>query len=515
MTSAPSLPQNDASTGFDKRRVIVFSIFFVLIMLIFLTHMGIRSPYSYGIPLVYHQEPPTIEGYHVNWDAPSNVPVADFLYGSNTTLPKDPRAFSVTALPVPPFWTSVFVGITRSYMLANSIANIVALLLLFLVFMNFAAQLGISYKAIAVAGVGILLLPFFAHYIGQPMQYITGTAINFLILLAIMSLSHNDYKNPAGLGLLTGIFLLSYDWYVFVVAAVLYFIFFYRFKKKVHYLYFFLALFAPFVIWSVFIQIIRPAGVSNLSYSSFLKPVVKGWLEYIKHPRKEFSLPFQASQIGLIISFRQIIALIYWPLILFTGYYLIKFRDELKESKLFKLVFLLLGVFLAEQVFTAVFDWENNTRRAIPVIFVFAFAFTYVVAKTIDYKKVKYVIVILLIVSFALTFADVFIKDPSFQANQYGESIRGGPKEVMKWYQVRLDRKSMSDLPRDKKLQFFKVQKVRFSSLNLGSFVFSQIFLFLVLLALFYFLYKAELLPDYSMWIFGAFFVASIFFRFI
>ncbi|MBK5093845.1 MAG: hypothetical protein JJE48_10075, partial [Actinobacteria bacterium] len=260
---------------------------------------------------------------------------------------------------------------------------------------------------------------------------------------------------------------------------------------------------------------IKPAGAYNIGYSLFLKPVINGWISYFKHPIKEFSLPFQASQIGLTAAFRQIIALIYWPLLLFTGYFLIKFRKKTKESKLFKLVFLIFAVYLVEMIVTSVFDWENNSRRAIPVIFVFAFLFTYVIAKTIDYKKVKYVIVILLVISFALTFADVFVKDPSIQANQYGEVMRRGPKEVMKWYQLRLNRKSIPNLPRDRKLQFYKVQKARLSSINMVNFVFSQIFLFLVLLALFYFLYKAELLPEYSMWIFGTFFVASMIFRFI
>jgi len=504
--------------GLDKRRILVFFIFFALILLLFFTHLGINSPYTYGLPLVYPKSPPpSIEGYLVNWDAPVFIFAVDTLYG--TKLPIDSTAISyVLGRPLPAFWASIFVGLTRSYMFGNYVANILALLLLCLVFMNFASRLGVSYEAIAVAGVGILLLPIFAHYIGQPLPYLTGIVISFLILLAIMSFSQEDYKNPVVLGLLTSLLFFSYDWIVFVVTVVIYFIAFYRFKKGIHYLYFFLAMFAPLILGTLSILIIKPAATSS-AYSSFLKPVIKdfwkNWLEYFKHPMKKFSLPFQASQIGLAIAFKQLLAYIYWPLLLFTGYYLIKLRGKIKESRLFKLVFLLVGVFLLEQMLTAAFDWENNTRRAIPLIFAFAFLFTYVIAKTIDRRKVKYIVAIILIISFALTFADVLAKDPSIQANQYGEFMRWEPKAIMKYYEKRLTKTSLPNLERDGKPEFFGVKKAEVSRQNWWQFAGLQALLFIVLLALFYFLYKASLLSQYFAWALCGVFLASIIFRFI
>jgi len=511
---AEELKASKEFKGFDRRKLLVFCVFFALTMLLFDTHLGTNSPYTYGYPVVYKQWPAAVEGLATNWDAPLNVPMAEFFYGSQPSLSEQPATFSLASLPIPSFMTSIFMGFTRSYTLASYMANITVLLLLFLVFINFAASLGTSYLAMGVAGSMILLLPFLAQYVGQPMHYITGTAVNFLILIGLMSLSHRGYKNAWGLGLLTGIFLLNYDPYVFFMAAILYFVFVDRLEKKRHYLYFLVAAAAPVLAWTLFVQLIKPPGATNQNYNSFIKPTIKGWLDYFKHPVKEFSLPFHAFQVGLTVAFREIIAYIYWPILIFVCYYLFKFRNSIKGSKLFKFLYLLMGVFLIEMFVTSVFDFEKNTRRALPMLFVFAFFLTFVVAKTIGRGKVKYLIAVLLVMAFVLTFADVFVKDPSIQATQYGEYIRGEPNAIMKIYEERLN--DLKTIPYGQTLSMLFTQKrVDSGKLNLGRFVFSQLFLFLVLLALFFLLYKGALLPWYSVVIFTGVYMASMVVRFI
>lgn len=501
--------------GIDKRKLLVFCVFFLLIMVIFDTHVGKMSPYSYAVPIVSDKVPPVIDGVSTSPDAPFFVPMANFFYGSEMTLPEKPRSFAATSLPVPAFLTSIFMGLTRSYVFANLLLNVLILLLLFLVFINFTYQSGLSYKTIGVSGVFILLFPFFAHYIGQPMQYITGTAINFLILLAIMNLCRLEKKNPFILGLLTGTLLLNYDPYIFFLAVVLYFIFVDRFERKLDYLYFFAVALSPYVLWTAFIQMIKPPKAVNEYTDVFLKTMLEGWFNYLKNPGKYFSLPFHAPQVGLTAAFKQTIAYIYLPLIPFVGYYVYKFRDSIKGSKIFKLLCLLVGVYLLEMMFASVFDWELNTRRALPVLFVFAFALTFTIAKSINSKKGRWVIAALLVISFVLTFADVLIKDPSIQLTQTGVYIRGNPHKIMEVYECRLDKDSIPWVEGKESLEFNDTQKALPGSKGVKRFVFSQLFLFLVLLALFYSLYKATLLPHYSMWIFCLLFLTSMVIRFV
>jgi hypothetical protein len=84
----------------------------------------------------------------------------------------------------------------------------------------------------------------------------------------------------------------------------------------------------------------------------------------------------------------------------------------------------------------------------------------------------------------------------------------------MKIYEERLN--DLKTIPYGQTLSMLFTQKrVDSGKLNLGRFVFSQLFLFLVLLALFFLLYKGALLPWYSVVIFTGVYMASMVVRFI
>lgn len=505
----------------NKQKYFVLSIFFFIVIITLFFHMGGNSPYSYAAA-VLGSPASKIEGHFVNLDATN-------LYDYLTPYFYEPSKYYFhrtpnIILPLHTFCTSIILGITRSYMISSYTTNLIFLIILCFVFIKLATKFNISYYAIGLAGINILLLPFFAHYIGQPLQYIVGTVINFLVILIIISLNMKNNKNPIVYGLLIGILTLNYDWYVFGGALLIYFLFYYRFKNFSHYLILILSMITPLIIWRVSIATFSLTPVSSAFYESFQSKMIEGWVYYFKHIVDEFISPFIVSHVGLTIAFKQIIAYIYWPLLFITIYLLIKLKPEIGIFKFNKLIILLLVVYLLEQIFTAAFDFENNTRRAIPVILVFSYAFTYVVSKTINYKNIRYLLYIFTFSSFVLTFSGVLLKNPAVPLIQIGEAIRGNPKTILEYNKSRLNNLSLPKFPTNEKLGLFKFGKAKLATENKGrkemiksiyQFVMIQLFPFSIIFLLFYFLSKAKLLHRNSMFIYSGIYLLSIIVRFI
>jgi hypothetical protein len=175
----------------------------------------------------------------------------------------------------------------------------------------------------------------------------------------------------------------------------------------------------------------------------------------------------------------------------------------------------MLGLFVAEQMGTALFDWENNTRRAIPVLFIFAASFTYVLHRTWQNRQIKITIAALFFLSAAMTFADYIVKDPSIAATQYGESIRSYPKFINNWYQRRITPENIKNLPKDSTLELGKGPRGKVEAGHYDTWIFCNLTLGLVLLAFFYFMAQAALVPLWSPYAYLFLFTASLITRFL
>ena len=531
-------PGGNATNGRKARRQLlpewidprhaVFILLVFIILVIFITHIGINSPWTYIRTVVEPENKisTTIEGMHANPDAVYGYWVTTGIFYQPVKNPGDYARNPAFDLALPLFFDSIVTGLTRSYTLSCYIVNILFMFLLAWALIVLSSKFEIPWPSVALSGAVLILLPVFSHYIGQPMHYIPSVAASFLIVIAVMLFALRDYRNPWGLGLLTGLVMINYDWYVFLGALILFFLIFHRFRKPVHYVYFFISVIAPFFIWYSFTLVVRNMTGSTPGFSVvrlFIIPVLKGWLNFLAHPFSRFSLPLNATDIGLEVAFKQIVGYIYWPLLLFTLYFLIKLlvnrrNGEKEGSPVARIAVLLLTVYVSEQLIVAMFDWENQTRRAIPLILVFAVAFVFVVWKTMDRRWVRYVLVALLIMCIFFNFADILFKDPGIQATQSAEFIKWGPKDSTRIAVIndrRLTKESLPILEKDRGLELFQVPRASLSAGNVWVFLFPQIFLFACALILFFFIYRAGIFSIHYLWIFSAIFILSITIRFI
>ena len=174
-------------------KMITYSVFLFVELLVFFTHIGSSSPYTYGLPVLYNRLDWEIDGHFQNWDAPRIINLINFFY-----KPMESNFSNIGYFdhPVIGFIVSIILGITKSYLLSWYIANLFFVFLLFVVLTNLLLKFNFSYKMILLIGLNILLLPFFSQYIGQGLLYILSVAINFIVLIGIIGLSREDFKNP-------------------------------------------------------------------------------------------------------------------------------------------------------------------------------------------------------------------------------------------------------------------------------------------------------------------------------
>ncbi len=495
--------------GIINRKYGLFALFFGLVVFTFLTHYGDRSPYSWTWALYGHNTG-ELDGHAVNPDSLVLPEFTRFFY-----QPSVPN-FSITPninLPLPAFTTSLSLGFFRSFMLSNYVINLVAMAILIALFLNFAKQNKISNRSLLISGLTVFSLPYVGHYIGQPLTYITGPVISFCVVFILCGLIERGEKCPWTLGSLLMILGMNYDPYVFITALVIWVVCFYRFPKLLDYVIFFGVGLLPIIVWRWTARQI--GGEIGDQHGSFFGPILASWLSFVKHPTKEILFPFLTAHVGLTFVFRQTLSYLFWPLLGFTLFLLWKAQPSIQRSKTAQFIALLAGSYFLEQMATAAFDWENNPRRAIPLLFCFGYAYVYLVEHFYDTKKIRRILIVLVCITFFLSFADFFLNKPVIQALQFGQVTHTDPKQILEWRDKKLTKESLPNIPQDKNLALFQYGQAKVDRAWLPHFVLSQSFLFLNLFLIFFYLARLQLLPKRSPHVFGVVFILSLIVRFL
>ncbi len=488
---AKSLPHR------DMPKAAVILILWAWLALLALTHLGWRSPYSYGWAVIGNSEQPArIMGALVNPDALPLVGAAKLFYDATPAAGADNVEYLWS--PFHPFVTSVMAGLTRSYLFASYFVNYLFAALVALAAVNAADHFAIRRPAALVALLSAFTLPAYVEYLGQPMYYVVAPAVSFLIVLSILTLPERDARNPWIAGLATALLLLSYDPYVLLTAVIAYFLFAGRFARARDYIVYLALAAAPIIVWVRCLRLVAgpTAGISH-NTRQFLGPLMGAWVSFAKHPIHNALQPFVASHIGIHVAFREIVALIHWPLLVVCIALLIRLRPQLAPR--LWIVALLPVAYVMEQMVVAAWDWELNPRRAIPVTLAFAVSYCYIVNAMWPRRLWRIAFITLFLFCGCLAMADTFTGSPVLEYLHSGQGVRDAPQKAIDYLDERLDRKeTMPMLHTDvRPLIWHDLGRARLGTQR-ALFAVTQIFSIALVVALFWLTSRAGLLPRWT-----------------
>ena len=492
-----------------RKKYAALAILTAWLLVLYFTHLGQWSPYSYGWAM-FGGESRRIFGRVVNPDAEQMLPAAMFLYDG--TVPSHWEIVTNLRLPIHPFLLATLQSFTRSYLFSSDLLNLGVLALLFLIILNFAEQQGVRIAPVVVAVMTLTALPFVSTYIAQPMQYITGVTINFLAVIAVCALSEEDLRRPVIAAIPVAVMLLNYDPYIYVAAVVLYLFFVVRFRRVVDGALFVVLSLAPVIVWTEVMRAITNDHLSRSNEKVFIRPVLDAWHTFLQHPMENALQPYLAGHIGLHIGAHMILVTITWPLLLLGAAALWRLRSQIPRSRSAVMVELLAGVFVAHQMFTAAFDWENNPRRALPFLLAFGLTYVWVVVRLWTARVWRALFALVLVVSFTAVMADRLFRVPVLTFLPLGQAMTRNPKYSMdpKMRDMRLNQTSMPQWTTDEKTIWRNLGKVdRLPAGFAARWLALQLLLAACCTALLWFVARAKLLPRYSAAVAALLFIAS------
>ena len=486
-------------------------ILWVWLAVLLLTHLSARSPYSYGWA-IFGGESGRISGAVVNPDASFSYFTTYYLYDG---VLRTPPLTQNLRLPIHSFTAAIAMSYIRSYLIANYLINFVFLAILIWIAVRIGAREGLDSQPLLVALLIVLSLPMFVTYVGQPLHYTVGTATNFLVVLAMFAMREEDVRNPWIAGMATAILTLSYDPYVFIAALVTYVCFVVRLKSAAHYVIFLLMATVPRVTWQWFVERIIDPNIGAAVRDSVLVPLVRGWLAVLRDPITNVLTPFVASHVGMRVAAQQVIAIIYWPVLIAAVWGLYRFRADPMPSRA-RLASLLALFFLLEQLVAAAFDWENNPRRAVPVVLAVGFALCFIAQRAWPLRRWRVTLIALFAVSAFLSLADTLFRNPVFTYLGTAQAMSRPPKEALAYQNLRLHRDSMPTLMKDEDIKWRDVTNADpMRGDRAGAFAFTQLFNAAVLCGLFWLLGRADLLPRRTWVVVCALWAVSVGVRFL
>ena len=461
-----------------------------------LTHSGADSPYSY-VGAVVDLQMQRIDGLVVNHDAPSVRPVTQFFYDA-ADVPFA-RAHNLK-LPLHSLLVAAAAGFVRSYMLADYLVNLLALWLLAYVAVTLADSLASPRAATLIAALTCAALPIYTHYIGQPMHYVVGIVVNFLVMLAVMA----GVRDPLRLGILTAVLTLSYDPYVFIAALLVTF----RWKRLRDWGVYVAASLLPVIVWRGFLDLISDDVVSLKIRDEYFLPVLTGWTS-LHSPLT----PFLNGHLGITMAVEMALALVYWPVLLLCLIGLATTQPPAAGRRPPTLLLALVAFFLLQQIATAAYDWENNPRRAIPLLFAVSCAYFAVVRAKAHLRAWRIAFLAVLAVSLFVTLSDTFTGSPLAGYLPTGEAMKRPTKEVLAVGESRLDLRSYPKLMADHAPRWWDMPSARVT--RPAVFLFSNLFLGAIVFALLHLLRERALLPRRLPAAFAVVFLLSLAARFV
>jgi hypothetical protein len=489
----------------DLPKPAVVAVLWAWLALLLVTHFGARSPYSYGWAM-FGEKSERLLGAVVNPDALPMYAVTLFFYEAADV---DWSEAQNLRLPFHAFSTSIVAGLTRSYLLANCIANFVFAALVALAAVNLAERFRLRRSAVLVALLTLFTLPMYVEYLGQPMQYVAGPAVSFLVVLAIIALNERDARNPWIAGLATSLLTLNYDPYVFLVAVVAYFLFISRFESFCHYVYYGVASAVPGLAWGQFLEHSSRGTMSRHLNTTFVQPVVDAWSDFFQRPLHNALQPFVSAHIGIHVAVRQLLSMIHWPLLVVCVYLLIRLRPSIRVRSLW-LAALLPCAFVVEQMGAAPWDWELNPRRAIPVVLAFGIAWCYLTDRLWVVRRWRIAFIALLVFHAWLCMGDTFGRYTVPTYLHSGQSVRDAPQNAMQFKEQRLRPQSMPALMRDDRIVWHDLSRARLPRSRALLFALSQLFNLAFLCGVFWLTGRAGILPRWGWWVCAGVWVVSL-----
>lgn len=470
------------------------------------THYGARSPYSYAGAVVGNHAA-RIDGLVVNADALTVRHATQFFYDA---APVPYAKAHNLILPIHSFLVATAASFLRSYSLANYLVNLLSLWVLVYAAVALAESFQWSSWGILLAALTVAAMPAFSHYVGQPMHYIVGIVTNSLVVLAALACERDDVRDPWRLGLLAAVLTLSYDPVVFLAALVTWIVFTGRFRRTQDVLVFLAAATAPVMAWRTFLHVLTDNTASVTLRREFLFPVLENWYLVLTDPVGRLLNPFVAGHLGMGMAAQMTLALLYWPVLLLALAGLWSLKPLFMR---YVLPVALVVFFVLEQIATAAYDWENNPRRAIPVMVAFSIAYFFLVERKLASRAWRCAFATGLALTVFLTLADTMLGNPVVGWMQTGEAMRGAAKEVVAVGESRLDLESYPKLMQDLTPRWWDIDSAHVTRPAL--LLFSNLFVAAVVVSLLALLQQRKLLPRWSAQTASAIFVTSLLVRLI
>lgn len=472
------------------RRWLAVGALWLEVAILFATHFGARSPYSYGWAM-FRGNSARMFGAVVNPDAKVVQPVTRYFYDAET--PENWGNSPNFRLPFHSFVVAAVASFTRSSLAAYELVNLGALMLLSAIAVNFAVRRGLPLVPATVALATMAALPWVVTYAAQPMHYAAGIAINFLAVITAMALPDDDLRKPWLSGLLLAIVMLNYDAYIFAAALAIYVMAFVRFRRAVDYAIFVVTAAAPVVVWTQFLRLLTHDTLSRMIERTFIKPVADGWLEFVKHPLIYALRPFIAPHVGLQLAARTLLAMVYWPVLVLCVVAAWRLRPRIAP-----LLALLLAIFIVHQMITGAFDWENNPRRALPAVLAIGIAYAWLAAQLWTQRAWRIAFIAALAISCTLAMADTLFHTPVVQYLTTGQAMQMNPKDAITFGYMRFDNGTMPTLLADEPLVWHDLPPARVPAEAAAKFAFAQVFNAVFVCAFFWILARAQLLPRWA-----------------
>jgi hypothetical protein len=238
---------------------------------------------------------------------------------------------------------------------------------------------------------------------------------------------------------------------------------------------------------------------------------LSSWLRDLGALRVWPLTPFVVTSVGLRIGVTQVMAMLYWPVIAACAIALFRTRGENEYSRARWLVALFAVAFAVEQMISAAYDWENNPRRAIPVVFAFGIAYAVAVHRTMAQRGWRVAWLALLGMTLAFAYADRVVLAPAITYLDSGEATRGLPKEALTANIRVLTRNEMPLLEEETDVQWAMPGRavVRDGSM-LVPFAASQLALLAMVCGVLWMAARGELLPRWSAALFAGAWAVSL-----
>jgi hypothetical protein len=477
-----------------RRVYVAIGVLWLWALLLLLTHASNRSPYSYSWALV-GREAIRVYGAVVNPDAAAMIPVEHYFYDARPPVWRN--AVSIR-IPLHGFAVSLLMPFTRSTLLSNYLANLGALMLLAAVAIKACERRGLPLLPSTIAMMTLYALPWVVTYVGQPMYYVPATTINFLAVIAAFSLADDDLRRPWLSGLLLAVVMLNYDPYIYALALGAWMLFAIRFRRAADVAIFLAVALVPSFVWTQFVRRASGDTLSRLMEKTFIKPIFGGWTDLLRHPIERAAQPYLAGHIGVRVGAQLVLAEIYWPMLLVCAATLWRLGDRIPRTRRTALIALLAAVYALHQFGTALFDWENNPRRALPVVLAAGFAYCWCAAELWPRRGWRIAFIAALALCAFATMADVLIERPMLTFLSTGQAVQMDPRYGMQLRKTMLTKESLPKLLDDENVWWRDLPRVTLSKETAATFAGTQLFVLFFFCALLWILARARLLPKYA-----------------